>query len=118
MRINIIGSHPMVSSSKALALRAGLHVTPILPSYTVILRRTESYAIVIDAVACPLETQVLNAIAELSDRNILLVRAGGIRDDNRIEISVPMDGLVEAAVEEGIVRGLLRLIPKKSWWKF
>lgn len=107
MRIRVQGEGTAAGSLRAMLQKAGYALTTVLAAYTIHIEQRGA-EIIIDGVDSELERTIVNNIAELTNRHIVLQRAGGIQSDKEIRVVVPMDETVSYAVERGILRGLMQ----------
>jgi hypothetical protein len=85
------------------------------PDYKVRLRASASEHVEVDSIDCELERHVVNEIAHLSPRHVLLMRSSAaVRSDAEIEIGIPADEASRDAVERGVLRGLDRATKRAS----
>lgn len=113
MRIKVTASSALRCGEVARRLRGMLRledfvVTDSRPDYQVEIAASGSQYIEVDGVDCELERQIVNMIAELTETNILLKRAGGVQSDRAIRIGLPSRETDCTAVENGVFRGLVK----------
>jgi hypothetical protein len=114
MRIAILGTSSAVAAITTGLVQAGYAVSPSFPGYTVTVDDDAALKTVeIDGIDGPLEAALVTAIAELvPGGRVFLQRGGGVQDAEAIRIVCPKNDLVRRAVERGVVRGFLRLLPR------
>lgn len=125
MRIKIIGENDCARATRGLLRQAGFAVTEFLPSDAVLHAPQAGYVLTIESHAAPeiafdsadspLEAAVLRHVAQLSKLPVIVDRPGGrVHGDRELRILAPEENPEQAAaVEYGILRGLLDLAGPK-----
>ncbi len=125
MRIRVVGDCSAAKVVRGYLQYAGIHLTDHFPTFTVYVDQRDTDHVIVDAVDCELEREIVLCIAELLeqqgiDKHVALHRAGGVQTDREIRVTVPEDEQEAAAVELGVFRGIMRTLGKRRpqpWWK-
>ncbi len=116
MRIKVSGDCPSAKALRGELAAAGYVVTEHFASYTIMIEESaeQRKAIMIDAIDCELERQVINAVAQNTAIPIVLLRPGGVQSDRAIRVIIPPDEECRIAAERGLLSGLVRAIHSKK----
>lgn len=124
MRVNVLGDSGAARSVRGLLSAAGFHVTTVMPLYTIEIEQSGD-DVVVDGIHSALEANIVTHIADCLEAagvqdEIRLHRIGGVTDDRAIKLVVPQDETKAAAIERGILRGMLDTRqtparPRVSW---
>lgn len=121
MRIKVQGTSQSVAvlRSHLEHPNVGYIVSGAAASFTIILDDDPNAThITVDSIDSPLERNIINCIAELTDSQILLARAGGIQDETSIRLIIPVN-TDPSVIERGVLRGILKTTKhkiSKPWW--
>lgn len=119
MRIKVTGSCISADALRSYLQHKniGYAVTEFMPDYTIFLDEgAVDSTIVADSIDCELERNIVNCISALTPTPVQLSRAGGVRRDDQIRITIPPDDQARYAVERGILRGLLKTTGTHDGW--
>jgi hypothetical protein len=112
MRIRVLGECDTAKAVRGLLSQAGYLLSDGRANYTVHLEEVPGASrIVFDSIDCELERRIFRHTRDLIGQPIAMQTAGGIQRDDEIRIVLPARGSERHAVELGILRGMLDLIP-------
>lgn len=115
MRIAVKGDCDSAKSLAGLLKKAGLVVNSGSAEYTIEIDESDTSDVIVDGVDSTLERLIIHEMENAGIPRFVLQRAGGVRNDRIIHISVPAgDTELQKAVEYGCLRGLLSELEPKQ----
>lgn len=112
MRIRVDGDCDSAKAVRGYLADGGFLVDDDVYSYSVCVEETDSPVPVVDGIHCKLESEIVNAIAQLANTQVILDRPGANRSDRSIKIGVPVSFTTQQkdAVERGVRGGFENML--------
>lgn len=120
LRVRVTGDNETATVVRGTLQRGGFVVTDAWPRIAIEIVEADVPQPILDGVDSELERHLLAAVADRTPSGqVLIQRAGGVRSDQAMRITVPARDEERVAMETALLRGLDRYARggRRRWWR-